>query len=422
MNVLEVRGTVGAWLDKDDRKLICIEFFSRTSEDCKRIVMEYNRLARTYPQAVFLRLDVDAQSEEVSRYKVTRVPTFIFFYCGEEKERYVGTDEYLLEAAIQQYSQINQVPFPHSAPVELSKHNAQRVETKRLESRDQASVSPRGDLRRQGSASHSQPQSYRLGTKRNLSAQSPSPAPAPSPAPKPQPVDPLSSVRSTLSEMGFSSEVINCALRLTDKRDVESLVEMATLVSNNVSKSAGTEWDMAEQMLRLSKSSIIDRQREKVQEKSDNEVRANEAAKVQKKREEEEQHRKKVIEQFNSDHNFSTESPTTIETTSVEKAVILVDSIFAQSQYNIGRNALRMIQKILKNTELPDPKYRMLRKDSNVLRTTVGAATGGIALLNIAGFELVGDNYVMKTRNDSLVNGIIQTIDKRIMPQSRLVK
>ena len=329
MNVLEVRGTVGAWLDKDDRKLICIEFFSRTyslntdsysrSEDCKRIVMEYNRLARTYPQAVFLRLDVDAQSEEVSRYKVTRVPTFIFFYCGEEKERYVGTDEYLLEAAIQQYSQINQVPFPHSAPVELSKHNAQRVETKRLESRDQASVSPRGDLRRQGSASHSQPQSYRLGTKRNLSAQSPSPAPAPSPAPKPQPVDPLSSVRSTLSERGFSSEVINCALRLTDKRDVESLVEMATLVSNNVSKSASTEWDMAvmewrrvhvqEQMLRLSKSNIIDRQREKVQEKSDNEVRANEAAKVQKKREEEEQHRKKVIEQFNSDHNFSTESP-----------------------------------------------------------------------------------------------------------------
>lgn len=119
--------------------------------------------------------------------------------------------------------------------------------------------------------------------------------------------------------MGFSSEVINCALRLTDKRDVESLVEMATLVSNNVSKSASTEWDMAvmewrrvhvqEQMLRLSKSNIIDRQREKVQEKSDNEVRANEAAKVQKKREEEEQHRKKVIEQFNSDHNFSTESP-----------------------------------------------------------------------------------------------------------------
>lgn len=29
MNVLEIRGTVDAWLDKDDRKLICIEFYSR---------------------------------------------------------------------------------------------------------------------------------------------------------------------------------------------------------------------------------------------------------------------------------------------------------------------------------------------------------------------------------------------------------
>ena len=62
----------------------------------------------------------------------------------------------------------------------------------------------------------------------------------------------------------------------------------------------------------------------------------------------------------------------------------------------------------------------------------MGVATGGIALLNvakervvddqIAGFELIGDNYVMQVRNDSLVDGIIQTIDKRIVPQSRLVK
>lgn len=31
--------------------------------------------------------------------------------------------------------------------------------------------------------------------------------------------------------------------------------------------------------------------------------------------------------------------------------MVLVDSIFAQSQYGIGRKALQMIQKILKNTE-----------------------------------------------------------------------
>ena len=34
----------------------------------------------------------------------------------------------------------------------------------------------------------------------------------------------------------------------------------------------------------------------------------------------------------------------------IEKIVALVDSIYAQSQYNIGRNTLVVIQKILKNT------------------------------------------------------------------------
>lgn len=38
------------------------------------------------------------------------------------------------------------------------------------------------------------------------------------------------------------------------------------------------------------------------------------------------------------------------DTSIIEKIVVLVDSIYAQSQYSIGRNALVVIQKILKNT------------------------------------------------------------------------
>ena len=39
-----------------------------------------------------------------------------------------------------------------------------------------------------------------------------------------------------------------------------------------------------------------------------------------------------------------------VEKTVAQKAVLLVDSIHAQTQYNIGRNALSMITKILQNT------------------------------------------------------------------------
>lgn len=47
-------------------------------------------------------------------------------------------------------------------------------------------------------------------------------------------------------------------------------------------------------------------------------------------------------------------------------------------------------------------------------------ATGGIALLTLSGFELDGDYYIMKLRNDELVDGVINTIEKRINPRSFL--
>lgn len=44
----------------------------------------------------------------------------------------------------------------------------------------------------------------------------------------------------------------------------------------------------------------------------------------------------------------------------------------------------------------------------------VGAATGGYALLQMAGFVLIGDYYVMEVRDDDLVNGIIASIRRRL--------
>lgn len=46
----------------------------------------------------------------------------------------------------------------------------------------------------------------------------------------------------------------------------------------------------------------------------------------------------------------------------------------------------------------------------------IAVAMGGIALLQMAGFELKDDVYIMEERDDELVNGIINTINKRINP------
>ena len=55
-----------------------------------------------------------------------------------------------------------------------------------------------------------------------------------------------------------------------------------------------------------------------------------------------------------------------------------------------------------------------------MLQEKVATATGGMALLSLSGFEPVGDYLVMETRDDELVEGIINTIEKRVNVRSFL--
>ena len=53
-----------------------------------------------------MRVNGECYVEEVKACNVNTFPTFIFFFCGEERERLEKADVYLLEAKIQQYTQL----------------------------------------------------------------------------------------------------------------------------------------------------------------------------------------------------------------------------------------------------------------------------------------------------------------------------
>ena len=53
-----------------------------------------------------MRINGERYVEEVKACNVTTFPTFIFYFCGEERERLEKADAYLLEAKIQQYTQL----------------------------------------------------------------------------------------------------------------------------------------------------------------------------------------------------------------------------------------------------------------------------------------------------------------------------
>ena len=63
-------------------------------------------LARKYQKGIYLRIDGEKYAEEVKQCHVSTYPTFIFYFCGEERERLEKADVYLLEAKIQQYTQL----------------------------------------------------------------------------------------------------------------------------------------------------------------------------------------------------------------------------------------------------------------------------------------------------------------------------
>lgn len=96
------------------------------------------------------------------------------------------------------------------------------------------------------------------------------------------------------------------------------------------------------------------------------EMRIKEVEKLRKYKEREEKDRKLLLAQFRDDHNFVETKFVLVnlidhrankQTTQIEKIVVMIDSIYSQRQYNIGRTALSMILRILENTLQVDQSF-----------------------------------------------------------------
>lgn len=84
-------------------KLVVIDFFATWCGPCKMIAPELERMAKDFPNVVFLKVDVD-QNGDVSRsYGVAAMPTFVFLKNHREVSRVQGADSYSLRSTIQRY-------------------------------------------------------------------------------------------------------------------------------------------------------------------------------------------------------------------------------------------------------------------------------------------------------------------------------
>lgn len=84
-------------------KLVVVDFTASWCGPCKRIAPFFEELSTKYPNAVFLKVDVDECTETAGSNNVSAMPTFIFFRNKTKVDRMQGADTEQLENKVKQY-------------------------------------------------------------------------------------------------------------------------------------------------------------------------------------------------------------------------------------------------------------------------------------------------------------------------------
>mmetsp|Transcript_13996 Transcript_13996/g.20723 ORF Transcript_13996/g.20723 Transcript_13996/m.20723 type:complete len:106 (+) Transcript_13996:63-380(+) len=73
-------------------KLVMVDFFATWCGPCVRIAPKIEEWSGQHSDVVFLKIDVDANSETAQAYEIQAMPTFKFFKNGKEIAEVVGAD------------------------------------------------------------------------------------------------------------------------------------------------------------------------------------------------------------------------------------------------------------------------------------------------------------------------------------------
>nr|QWA14831.1 thioredoxin [Diaphanosoma celebensis] len=103
VRVLAEDSQFAAEMNVTGTKLVVVDFTASWCGPCQRIAPFFEDLARRYPRAVFLKVDVDQCPETAASNGVTAMPTFIFFRNKAKVDRLEGGNPEALEQKVKQH-------------------------------------------------------------------------------------------------------------------------------------------------------------------------------------------------------------------------------------------------------------------------------------------------------------------------------
>jgi len=97
-------------------KLAVVDFTATWCGPCKQIAPVFASFVNKYPNAFFMKVDVDKCQATAGRFGVTAMPTFIFFKNLQQIDKMSGADPNALEAKIKQHYTDSLDPVMKDAP------------------------------------------------------------------------------------------------------------------------------------------------------------------------------------------------------------------------------------------------------------------------------------------------------------------
>lgn len=101
--VIETDAQFSSKLEEHGGRLVVVDFHATWCGPCKTIAPFFVQYATKYPEADFLKVDVDKCQTTAATYKIRAMPTFVFLKSGAKLDEVKGADPQKLENTIKKW-------------------------------------------------------------------------------------------------------------------------------------------------------------------------------------------------------------------------------------------------------------------------------------------------------------------------------
>ena len=92
VKVLDTLDDFKSTINGNEGKLVVIDFFATWCGPCVHLAPEFEKLAEEHTDVVFVKVDVDKNTEASEHVAITCMPTIFFYKNGEQVKKIEGAD------------------------------------------------------------------------------------------------------------------------------------------------------------------------------------------------------------------------------------------------------------------------------------------------------------------------------------------